>query len=481
MANLRGLICLMLALLLPCIASAAFPPSYQWSFGSSSGSASTFEGACAAGVAQVQANQPSCTYYGQPCTWSQVVDGGVCYALRNGNTSYRIDIGQGCPANSVAVPGGGCSCNTGFVEVGGQCKPKKDDKCGHLEGKGLGLERMEINVGVASNASLGRMIGNPGNACFPGGCTVSGTVSGCLHGLSSGAVCFINSPSFTGEACDDSEKPGNCPAGTTPSEYAAGVCIPDKNNCATGSSPSKYAAGVCIPDENPCGPGQSPSKYATGVCLPNEDPDSTGSGEDGKPNNCPTGRCPSAYVKGLCIPCDSATDSNGSTVCSGGMCTITRPDGTTEEKPKETFCAENPDSPLCVKGEFSGTCQASFTCKGDAVMCAIAQDQHKRACQFFEEKTPESELYKVESQKAMDRDVTASLPGNRTVDVSGTLSDANLLGAPVCVSDLSVQVWGVDVTLPISRICPAAGYLGWVLVAVASLIGFRIISGANRD
>ena len=481
MANFRGLIFLLAAVLFPSIAGAAVSPSFNWSFGSGSGSASTFAGACAAGAAFVQSGNPSCTYYGQPCTWTHFADGGICYALRNGNTSYQINIGQGCPANSVPVSGGGCSCNTGFVEVNGQCKPKKDEKCGDLEGKAIGLASMEISVGVASNASLGRMIGNPGSSCFPGGCKVSGTVSGCVNGSSSGAVCFINSPSFTGESCDDQEKPGDCPEGTTPSEYAAGVCIPDENNCPNGSSPSKYAAGVCIPDENPCGPGQSPSKYATGVCLPNEDPNSTGNGEDGKPNNCPTGRCPSKYVKDLCIPCQSATDGNGSTVCSGGVCTTTRTDGTTEEKPKETFCAENPDSPLCVKGEFSGTCQASFTCKGDAVMCAIAQDQHKRACQFFENKSPESEFYKVESQKAMDRDVTASLQGNKTVDLSGSLSNADLLGSPACVSDLSVQVWGVDVNLPMSRICPAAGYLGWVLVAVASLIGFRIISGANRD
>lgn len=166
-----------------------------------------------------------------------------------------------CPFGS-ALSGASCVCNSGFSEINGQCKLKKSDACGDLEGQSLGLSQMEISVGVASTGALVGMVGKPGTSCFPGGCTVSGMVNGCMGGGAGGSVCFISSPSFTGAACEEKEPDKGCPAGTTPSAYAAGVCIPDKNDCPAGYSPSKYAAGVCIPDENPCPSGQSPSKYA---------------------------------------------------------------------------------------------------------------------------------------------------------------------------------------------------------------------------
>ena len=374
---------------------------------------------------------------------------------------------SGCPANSTAQ-GAECSCDAGHVEVDGQCKPKKDEKCGDLEGKGLGLDRLEINVGVASNASLGRMIGNPGNSCFPGGCKVSGTVSSCVNGASSGAVCFINSPSFTGDSCDDKEKPGNCPAGTTPSEYAAGVCIPDKNNCPSGSSPSKYAAGVCIPDENPCGPGQSPSKYASGVCLPNEDPNSTGNGEDGDRNKCPTGRCPSKYVKDLCIPCESATDKDGSTVCKDGICTTTKPDGSTEEKPKDTFCAENPDSPLCVKGQFSGGCSSGFSCEGDAVQCAIAKQQHEHNCRLLD--TENNDRFFKAAVDGTDPNSADQLRGSAQQVTVDAFDQSGLGWSRSCPQDPQFEVAGGTFEIPFHKVCGplnvlAIGALGLTLLS----------------
>ncbi|WP_407080951.1 virulence factor TspB C-terminal domain-related protein [Delftia tsuruhatensis] len=67
------------------------------------------------------------------------------------------------------------------------------------------------------------------------------------------------------------------------------------------------------------------------------------------------------------------------------------------------------------------------------------------------------------------------------MDVSGKLSQDDLLGGGQCISDLSVTVWGTEVSLPMSRICPGLEYMGWVLVAVSSLAGFRIVSGVARE
>ena len=115
--------------------------------------------------------------------------GGYCHQGQYDDAWGASKSAASCPANSTAVTGG-CACAAGFVEVNGQCREKKSDKCGELEGHSLGLPQMEISVGVVSNRALAGMIGKPGTSCFPGGCTVSGGVNGCVSGGASGAVCF---------------------------------------------------------------------------------------------------------------------------------------------------------------------------------------------------------------------------------------------------------------------------------------------------
>ena len=137
--------------------------------------------------------------------------------------------------------------------------------------------------------------------------------------------------------------------------------------------------------------------------------------------------------------------------------------------------------PICKQGSFSGSCAASFACDGDAIQCAIAKEQHIRNCKLFDDPSDESRLYDAEKVKDPNRDVTADLPGNETIDVSGKISYENVLGGGSCIADLNVMVMRQSITLPISRICPELGYLGYVLVAVASLVAARIISGTPKD
>ncbi len=99
----------------------------------------------------------------------------------------------------------------------------------------------------------------------------------------------------------------------------------------------------------------------------------------------------------------------------------------------------------------------------------------------MEDKSDESRLYDAEVAKGRGRDVTKDLPGNETVDVAGKLSSQDLIGGGQCIGDLTVTVWRSDVSLPFSKICPVAGYLGYVLVMVASLAAFRIVSGTPKE
>jgi len=147
----------------------------------------------------------------------------------------------------------------------------------------------------------------------------------------------------------------------------------------------------------------------------------------------------------------------------------------------EGFCKENPDLPICKESSFGGSCQANFTCDGDAIQCSIAREQHIRNCKLFDDPSDESRLYEAEKAKDRNRDVTASLPGNEVIDVASKISYDDVLGGGACISDLNIQVMRQSITLPISTICPQLGYLGYILVAVASLAAARIVSGTSKE
>ena len=97
----------------------------------------------------------------------------------SGYTGWQCTIPVGtstCPAGATKA-GESCTCNTGFVEVNGQCKGKKSDKCGDLEGHSLGLSLLEISVGVASTGALVGMA-----EIRPGGCLGSDATHARLEG-----------------------------------------------------------------------------------------------------------------------------------------------------------------------------------------------------------------------------------------------------------------------------------------------------------
>lgn len=414
------------------------------------------------------------------------LSGGTCYVGCGQQYwgTLTISTRSVCPADTDYI-GGQCVCKAGFTEKNGACVPptqceggrerdasgqctcKKgtkepaggvgacipDSVCSELSGKPLGLP-VTVDYGSKSPGSLGRMIGQSSTTCFTGGCAVSGTVDGCWSAQGV-AGCNITGATFTGEKCDDTKKPGDCPAGSTPSQYAAGVCIPDENKCPSGSSPSKYASGVCIPDDNPCPAGQAPSKYAAGVCVPVDDPNADGNGETGNSSKCPPGRVESRYAAGVCIPADTTVGGGGGggTTCKDGKCTTTNPDGTTEEKPEQEYCKEHPEAPQCKKSTWGGSC-GSFTCDGDAVMCAVAKEQHQRNCKLFDEKTSHP-AYQAAVDGTDDQSAEKLKGKAEQISVGTNFNQAGFGWGSACPADPEIPLGFVDrsFTIPFSRIC----------------------------
>ena len=420
-------------------------------------SSTTCKGGASCGDAGVQAS------YFWPrkavCAPNSTLDGGGMCVCNSGFTERNGScVGpEQCVAPLVEV-NGKCSCPAGTkeeIDANGlrQCKP--DSLCSEMAGKPLGLP-VTADYGSKSPSSLGRMIGNSSTTCFPGGCSVTGTVSGCWSAKGV-AGCNLTDAKFTGDKCDDKAPPGGCPSGSSPSQYAAGVCVPDENKCPAGSSPSKYASGVCIPDENPCPAGQAPSKYAAGVCVPKDDPNADGNGETGNNSKCPPGRVESRYAAGVCIPADTTvgdgSGGGGGTTCKDGKCTTTNPDGSTDEKPEQEFCKENPDAPQCKKSNWGGSC-GSFTCDGDAIQCAIAREQHQRNCKLFDEKTSHP-AYQAAVDGTDEQSADKLKAKAEQITVDKTFNQAGFGWGTSCPLDPEIPLGFVDrsFTIPFSRIC----------------------------
>lgn len=245
--------------------------------------------------------------------------------------------------------------------------------------------------------------------------------------------------------------------------------------------------GVCTPSLTPTVPS---SPTVTVTTLPNPPP----------PGTCP------GTVNGVTVfvPCTSGTTSggggsstttvsggtttttasggSGTTSCVGSLCTttttttVTAPGGgtttvvVTGTTTLPDLCVTNPTNPLCNKdGSFSGSCTSAFVCKGDAVQCAIAKEQHVRACELFKV-SPESDLYFAEKSNPVRS--TSS-----TVDLSGgSLNSSNVLGvAAGCLPPVNLTIMGTSVLIPFTSLCDNLAVLGNIGFAAALLLGARIL------
>lgn len=320
------------------------------------------------------------------------------------------------------------------------------------------------------------------------------------------------------------EKDTQCPEGYEPSQYVKGICIPKEKK------PDPFD-----PDPtNPKGPGPY-TPHPDGSCDPGYIRDGASCYKDPNPKPAdptdpkqpgPGDSCPEGYSKnasGMCtkdtftpgpgIPCPTGYSKNASGACVKDAPPACPPG---EERNPEGLCAPKPCEPdpkwpekctacekdalnpnvckddpgKCVpdpaipdkckgtgdgeEGSFGGTCEAGFTCKGDVIQCAIAKEQHIRACKLFDTKNAESQLY--DKEKGKEGDQTKDLKGNENINMANRIDTSDAFGGGGSgVQDLSITVMGQSITLPFSKINSGLDALGRVLVAVSFLIALRIV------
>ncbi|MGN8006332.1 hypothetical protein ACTJKQ_24405 [Acidovorax sp. 22279] len=431
----------------------------------------SFEGTASEIVAQAQANQPtiSCgggvtkalNWYSKNPTSSGVEiwhsrDACPGYGPYDGFQFSAGAIGTGCPANS-SLSGGSCACNTGFTEINGACEARNEnrDRCASFA-----VSQTLPGGALVQDYRLQGNVSDGAQFCMPGafdsaskGCKVSFSRDtfldyGGAASVTEGTFSMAGDSSTVDQSCDVG--PNNSPPK-----------VPEKEKCPNGYTGTVNGVEVCI--------NKVPNSGADGGSDETETNDGTETTTRriDRSTNCEGDKCTTTTTT-------TTTRRNNST---GATTTTTTTSTSTTSKPG--FCQENPSSKLCKDGKddgsaFGGSCGAGFTCEGDAIQCAMAQEQHRRACKLFDDQTPESQLYDAEKSKTGKR--TADLPGNETIAFGQSMYDSsNALGPGTCISDLPVDVLGQTVSLPISQICPHLATLRLALLAFGALMWVLIV------
>lgn len=210
----------------------------------------------------------------------------------------------------------------------------------------------------------------------------------------------------------------------------------------------KYNGNICTPEDDPEDPEDpgTPDPPDPGASNPDppdpgaSDPDGGGTGGDGGGTG--------------------GDGGDGGGTGGGG-------DGDGENPDPSTFCAENPDSPMCKPGEWGGSCLAGFTCSGDAVQCAIAKQIAVLRCSV--EADPTSAVVRAGNA------AFGAASGVVTSSISIPGFDATNPYTGSCPVDVHVTVMdGMSFTIPLAQTCPYIQFVGWCLVAAASLAGARV-------
>jgi len=358
------------------------------------------------------------------------------------------------------------------------------------------------------NASLTVSAGSPDIYSQTATVNITATAAGCpSNSTLSGGVCTCNTGfnANTGATACVAQGTSSCDV-LTRAANAAGLNYTVQPALPAGTL--SFCNGGCSMTANFAGTSPTgttfspPFTYAGTSCSGN----GTGSTAADAPVQCTVGQCPGT-VNGVavCVPCSSATSAGTksttltgtgtaptglatgteqtATTCTGSQCTTVKTyrdatgavtATTSDTTPKVSFCEENPEISICKDSSIAQSCSAgaaSQNCTGDAVQCAIAQEQYKRNCQLFEQtgatRTIGEEAIARGDTKASDH---PGATGNITTTSVGSMVDTTDLISGSCPADQSVSMpGGRSVVMPWSQICTPAGWLGNLLVGLTSL------------
>jgi len=414
---------------------------------------------------------------------------------------------------------GGSNCSTGYTNVGGVCTKTTCPGGGTLSGTTCNCVSPQVESGSTC-------ITPP--TC-EGSQVLVGTTCTCpiVSQVSAGTVA---TPTGTGGAIEAIPYPAAFEYTVTKDQWtaapatASGGCY---QSCAVSAKKSGWVSGTGYYTMSTtgglCSGTSAPSISGTsGTSTSTEESKCIGAGgapvtvggvttcvnKKTAPDSVTNGT-PSTSTKTVTNPDGSRTETTTTqtpvTVCMAGACTTTittttstttfnsggTPTGTTTESQTVTNPGGSgggggeggncdPAKEQCGEGSsFGGSCEAGFTCDGDAIQCAIARQQHQAYCaQFGDVGTG---MTKAEALA----DWTAS--SNGLVTGTGRVGNTSVSGSTAFVTTEraygagSLADWNVSgITIPLSHMNTPLSYLGYIVLVFSTLWGAQIMFGAGR-
>lgn len=366
---------------------------------------------------------------------------------------------QICPSNSTQS-GSSCTCNSGYVEQGSQCVQKDPcdglaEMCSGSQGKSGAFSISGKNIGVSFTCMSPLSFGaNPLPGCSKG---CMGEVGGYPTAIKSDTGTWTTQgiAKYSGATCDpsvinDLNKQADPDFEPQPNPE------PSKSpECTNGYQGTVNGVSVCVP-----------AKASSGIVGTETKDNGDGTKTDTKTDvKCENGKCEVTKTSTT-----TNTTTNTTVGTSSSTATVDKAAYCNENKTAGVCKDENGDNPDGT-GSFTGNCDAGFQCKGDAVQCAIAKEQHRRMCQIFDDKSSESKLFnQLKGKEGIQRGDEGS-----PIDLTGRISTDSLIGAGSCMPDFQIQFMDRPVNVKLSNLCPYLEMLGNILVAVGMVMAIRIV------
>jgi hypothetical protein len=416
------------------------------------------------------------------------------------NRGHKPEVkkGLGCPANSA--PGsGGCQCNTGFRENAAQtaCEPITND-CQQSAGQPAGVWRYDGGYGANPNPLASEIckagsgarcivkvtdpkctqvrlqgVGNPfwscrGDAYYTGGwgmgaaCDRSAAVNG--DGGTSPTLPPVTVDPVPDQLPPNTAAPTDCPPGTFEGTVnGTHMCVDDVSNPGQTKSPQTGQEVKKNPDgSTTTTTTEGTTKCSNGSCNTTNN---TTTNITGNPNStCPQGMTPSG--------------PNG----SASSCTGTSTSSSTQAQSQ--FCKENAGSAQCKDGEstFSGSCAGGFICKGDAIQCAMAQEQHRARCDYEKWDAPwkQNGIKDIQASGDISKEFYVNDGSSGNSAWTSWLGSTSVTAA--CPAGFPMQLLGEQYTLSLQPLCDVGEGARPVVIAVALLLALRtFLSVVTRD
>lgn len=373
-----------------------------------------------------------------------------CYNQYGGGGYGVATNNESCPANST-LSNGLCTCAPTYTENAGTCVPPPVNNCTAKAGTSAGVWtgvaeiRNGSPLGIYNFCDVSASSGDPakpgcnitGNVDFAAGTPQRFSASFTYTGSKCAPVPNANPNGGTGDgaAPDSTQAPTTCPPGKLPGTVN-GVTV-----CVTAGS------------TDPVQRSDTASKTTT-----NPDGSTTQTQQQTSTNCSGAGSCTTTTTTTTTTTPAGGGTPTTSTTSTTGTCQRNAPGCAPEQKDE--------------RSSFGGTCGAAFVCDGDAVMCSVALEQHRRNCALFVDASPESDLYNTEKGK------TGTQFQNENVSLgAGNFNQSNALGAGAqCIQDRNITVMGRLVVLPFSIICNTLQHFGTILIFISFLLAYRIVS-----